>query len=384
MMTAQGGLDIGNEGSTLDPSTSNDSAFIADTAELERFASSEPLSSQITPGIRGVIAEVALTGLRRYHWQLLLPILHRLLDAALDSFTSIDLGEGEAGPPRPMPDGGALEQSRTYLHSMLDDYSHEAPFTIQRLCEVILEPRKQYSRIDKFVVAVERLLSVTSTVGITPPETLPPVPQLSSLGEVNENRPSPYDGEPPAGPQPSMEDRPQPMGNGMMDSEEYAIFIGAETGQHSTGELVAIDGHGHKPHGSGGMAVGSPLVIERIPTPMEPAEVIQAEAFVQAALATTLPSPSAMAGIVVGGGEKEPVAAAVAAAVAASVMKPVMEAAAASAAETQQQNIQQQQQQVREELAVRQPMETTIEQAVADDQQPNEHATPSGTARIEN
>lgn len=39
MMTAQGGLDIGNEGSTLDPSTSNDSAFIADTAELERFAS---------------------------------------------------------------------------------------------------------------------------------------------------------------------------------------------------------------------------------------------------------------------------------------------------------------------------------------------------------
>jgi len=311
---------------------------------------------------------------------LLSPILHRLLDAALDSFTSIDLGEGEAGPPRPMPNGSTLEQSRTSLHSMLDDFSLEAPFTIQRLCELILEPRKQYGRIDKFIVAVERLLVVTSTIGITPPEALPPVPRLSSLGEVNENRPSPYDGEPPAGPQPSIEDRLQPMGNGIMDSDEYAIFVGAETGQHGTGELVTIDGHSHgHSHGSGVVAVGSPLRVERIPTPMDPSEVIHAEAFVQAALGTTSSSPSAAAGVLVGKEEeKEPVAAAVAAAVAAVVVKPVMEAAAASAVETQQPRIQeqQQQQQVKEEAGVEQPMEPAREQAVADEKQHNQQATP--------
>jgi len=38
-MTAQGNLDIGNEGSTLNPSISDVSPFIADAAELERFAS---------------------------------------------------------------------------------------------------------------------------------------------------------------------------------------------------------------------------------------------------------------------------------------------------------------------------------------------------------
>jgi len=39
MTTAQEGLDIGIEGSTLDPNISHDSPFIADAAELERFAS---------------------------------------------------------------------------------------------------------------------------------------------------------------------------------------------------------------------------------------------------------------------------------------------------------------------------------------------------------
>lgn len=31
-----------------------------------------------------------------------------------------------------------------------------APFTIQRLCELLTDPRKQYSRIDKFMRALEK------------------------------------------------------------------------------------------------------------------------------------------------------------------------------------------------------------------------------------
>ena len=31
-----------------------------------------------------------------------------------------------------------------------------APFTIQRLCELLIDPRKQYSRIDKFMRALEK------------------------------------------------------------------------------------------------------------------------------------------------------------------------------------------------------------------------------------
>lgn len=49
-----------------------------------------------------------------------------------------------------MADGGSLDGQLANLHSLLDQFS-EAPFTMQRLCEVLLEPRKQYRRLDKLV-----------------------------------------------------------------------------------------------------------------------------------------------------------------------------------------------------------------------------------------
>lgn len=227
-------------------------------------------NAAITPEIRGVIAETALTGLVRYPWHLLTPILHRLLDAALSSLAS-DLAPDQEGPPRPMPTGGTFEDACASLHTLLDDFS-APPFTFQRLCELILEPSKQYNRAEKLAMAIERLLLVTSTLRVA--KNPPPLPSLASLGPVNENPPSPYDGQPPAGPPPSMDDRIQPSDNGMMDSDEYAIFVSADAAQ-PTGQLVT---------GEAAIAVGAP--VDRAPPPMEPAEVIQAEAFVQAALAT--------------------------------------------------------------------------------------------------
>ena len=122
------------------------------------------------------------------------------------------------------------------LLQLLDGFDAEAPFTMQRLAEVLLEPRKQYTRLEKLVppwtsdalylpnpnfpgcliksslsqakhcklyvatgctcvqlnpdctvqaLALEKLLLVTSTV----PQTSqpPPQPKLSGLPAVNEN-----------------------------------------------------------------------------------------------------------------------------------------------------------------------------------------------------
>lgn len=60
------------------------------------------------------------------------------------------------GPPRPPPpgfEGGDSLGAR--LHTLLDGFE-AAPFTLQRLCEVLLEPRKQYARLDKVVSAAAR------------------------------------------------------------------------------------------------------------------------------------------------------------------------------------------------------------------------------------
>lgn len=49
------------------------------------------------------------------------------------------------------PELGDLQALLTRVHTMLDAFAEEPPFTVQRLCELALEPRKQYSRLDKLV-----------------------------------------------------------------------------------------------------------------------------------------------------------------------------------------------------------------------------------------
>ncbi len=43
---------------------------------------------------------------------------------------------------------------------MLHEFETEAPFTLQRLCEVLLEPSKQYTRLDKLVRDTLRICCV--------------------------------------------------------------------------------------------------------------------------------------------------------------------------------------------------------------------------------
>lgn len=53
---------------------------------------------------------------------------------------------------------------KTSFVERLDSF-HAAPFTVQRICELLADPRKQYSRIDKFMRAIEKNLLVVSTLG---------------------------------------------------------------------------------------------------------------------------------------------------------------------------------------------------------------------------
>lgn len=58
----------------------------------------------------------------------------------------------QIGPPRPLPGGETPGMLRQRLKTLLaDQFPSETPFTIQRLAELLLEPHKQYSRLDKLV-----------------------------------------------------------------------------------------------------------------------------------------------------------------------------------------------------------------------------------------
>lgn len=52
-------------------------------------------------------------------------------------------------------------------------YFNEAPFTIQRLCELLTEPDKHYKRVDKFMRGLSKTMIVISSVQPRPNKYVP-------------------------------------------------------------------------------------------------------------------------------------------------------------------------------------------------------------------
>eukprot|EP00887_Chlorella_sp_A99_P006236 scaffold3.g6236.t1 len=289
---------------------------VADAAALEQFAALDAKDRVVGEALRGVLAETALTACVRYPWRLLRPLLHAVLDALFADYSAET--EDDVGPPRPIPGYGGADALHTRLHALIDSHA-AAPFTVQRLCEVLLEPRKQYRRLDKAGLALEKLLNVTSCVA--PDPSPPPLPLLVSLGPVNENPHSPYqDGRPPnivqpapAGAaqgdgegQPPGHDGPGGLPNGTTygpapapgGGDAFAFFLDAEivgsSGTEASGQPI-----GPQPVDAGGGAAPAP--------PLDAAEVARAEAFVEAVIAGGGPAPGGRpeggGGAEAGGGE---------------------------------------------------------------------------------
>ncbi|KAF5365782.1 hypothetical protein D9758_003265 [Tetrapyrgos nigripes] len=54
-------------------------------------------------------------------------------------------------------------EMKGYIFAQLDEFDSEPPFTIQRVCELCISPKKHYKSIGKYLRAVEKSLLVTST-----------------------------------------------------------------------------------------------------------------------------------------------------------------------------------------------------------------------------
>ncbi|KAF5828134.1 PPP4R2-domain-containing protein [Dunaliella salina] len=159
-------------------------ATIATLDELERFATAtEPQNRVLTEPLKGVLAETALTGRNRYPFQLVKPLLELLLEQTLRQYEQAQAADGE-GPARPVIGDESLPEALSRFRTLLHGFT-KAPWTIQRLCEVLLNPTRQYRKLHKLALAIEKCLMVTGEVGVTP--RLPPPPLLSTLQHVNDN-----------------------------------------------------------------------------------------------------------------------------------------------------------------------------------------------------
>ena len=88
--------------------------------------------------------------------------MRRKLELVMDSFYRDNpLSEAQIRVPNCKPfDYGDLKGE--IMKSF--DWFYAAPFTIQRLCELLIDPGKHYRRTDKFMRGIEKNVLVVSTV----------------------------------------------------------------------------------------------------------------------------------------------------------------------------------------------------------------------------
>ncbi|KAK9443168.1 Protein phosphatase 4 core regulatory subunit R2 [Metarhizium brunneum] len=95
---------------------------------------------------------------------------------------SIDDKQAEPGPAAPGELPKQIEDMLTDIKKHLETFESYAPHTIQRLAELISEPRAHYRALASYLHAVDRVVRVTSGTNVYP---LPPaIPDMSSM-ELN-------------------------------------------------------------------------------------------------------------------------------------------------------------------------------------------------------
>lgn len=127
---------------------------------LDRFSKTK--QKEIPKELDEYLAFVAQTGDTVYQWQLLKHLFREKLMQVIKDFYESTPSIADL-PQDPNVDPFNYESMKTAFAERLDLF-HAAPFTVQRICELLTDPRKQYSRIDKFMRAIEKNLLVVSTM----------------------------------------------------------------------------------------------------------------------------------------------------------------------------------------------------------------------------
>jgi len=111
----------------------------------------------ILPGeLESIVHEVALSGdLPGYPWEDLRVLIAQKMDLVLRSFFD------EVQDVQVKADANFADAFiRPLTQSLMKPLRDGAPFTVQRLCELLVEPRKQYKSTRKYLYALQRLITV--------------------------------------------------------------------------------------------------------------------------------------------------------------------------------------------------------------------------------
>ena len=195
-----------------------------------------PQVASIPPCLDEYLASVASTGKAVFAWAKVKPLFRRKLELIIQEFSESSPVENLARQPN--VDLFNFEQMKERIFEQLESYTG-LPFTIQRLCELMVQPKKHYKRIDKYMRGLEKVMLVVSTVDPIPgtgePEATKTETSGSSdnfespskrirLASAEEDEAGPCDSaDSEAGPEPSAE-----LHNGVNGSSEAAEAGGSD------------------------------------------------------------------------------------------------------------------------------------------------------------
>lgn len=126
---------------------------------LTDFAHRRP--AQIPPVLEEYLCYIAKTGDTLFSWKKLRPLMLRKVELVIDVFH--ELSPTHDLPTLPNVEPFKFEEMKEQILEAINNFD-SAPFTIQRLCELVVDPWREYKRTDKFMRAVEKNVRVVSTI----------------------------------------------------------------------------------------------------------------------------------------------------------------------------------------------------------------------------
>lgn len=123
---------------------------------------SEPKPRIADEEVRGVLEVIASTGKFWHDWDKLKSMISFYLKQVLSEYPEVNMTSEEQN--------ASLGETYPELVKRLDEALHSfdegPPFTLQRLCEILLAARSIYPNLSKLALALEKNLLVTSTLTV--------------------------------------------------------------------------------------------------------------------------------------------------------------------------------------------------------------------------
>ncbi|CAF3134883.1 unnamed protein product [Rotaria socialis] len=128
---------------------------------LDKFLKKPEDERVLTFELEQILTEIAKTGYSSHPWEKIKPLYLKKLSVVLNEFnTESNMDKLDT---HPNVDQSTFEELKSDIIERINSFEN-APFTIQRLCELILSPRANYRRTDKFIRGLTKCVSVVTTI----------------------------------------------------------------------------------------------------------------------------------------------------------------------------------------------------------------------------